>query len=74
MPLVAAAILKSFLNSADTLKLRSTGLAGSGLPRFDRVSLLLGGSPLLLFFLGGGGVFVAIISTQFLLLAISLKC
>ena len=64
MLLVAAAILKSRLNSAGMRKLSGTVFAVSGLDRFFRVSAGAGGSPFLLVF-GGGGVLIAIVFSLF---------
>jgi hypothetical protein len=55
-PWVAAAILKSRLNSAGTRKLSATCPVGSGLVRLLRVSKRSGGSPLVSCRRGGGGV------------------
>src|SRR5512144_16055 len=55
MPWVAAAILKSRLNSAETRKLRATVSASSGLARLRRVYVRSGGSPFGSERRGGGG-------------------
>ncbi|RZI45436.1 hypothetical protein [Candidatus Finniella inopinata] len=60
IPWVAAAILKSLLKNAGTLKLRATVFPGSGFFKLDFISIDVGGSPLNVR-RGGEGGFVAII-------------